>query len=166
MKAKERGDATLKDAKQLAGFASHVAGLPVQKPVVIVDALDECMDVRGLIQALMVIKGFVRLFVTSRPRRVIMDDLSGLPFVSMDDTVGGLSADIELHVTRELDAQQRLQDLDTEFKTEIQSVLRRRVDGMYGLAGPGGPGPGHALGWSPSGRCQGSWRSGWRPGRT
>ena len=130
MKAKERGGATLKDAKQLAGFTCHVAGLLVQKPVVIVDALDECMDVRGLVQALMVIKGFVRLFVTSRPLHVIMDDLSGLPFVSMDDTVQELSADIELHVTRELDARQRLRDLDTEFKTEIRSVLCKKADGM------------------------------------
>ncbi|KAF8549464.1 hypothetical protein OG21DRAFT_1488513 [Imleria badia] len=131
MKATERGGGTRKNAKQLAGFVSHVAGLAVRRPLVIVDALDECKDVPELLQALMVIKGRVRLFVTSRPLHAIMSNLSGLPFVSMDDTAEELSADIELHVTRELDARQRLRDLDTEVKTEIRSVLCRKADGMF-----------------------------------
>lgn len=130
MKAKERGGAALKNAKQLAGFTSQVAGLAVRKPLVVVDALDECTDVRELIQALMVIKGGVQFFVTSRPLHIIMDNLSGLPFVSMDSTADEVSADIELHVTRELDARQRLRDLDMEFKTQIRSILCKRADGM------------------------------------
>lgn len=129
-RAKERGGATLKNAKQLAEFASNVARLVVQKPLVIVDALDECKDVQELLQALIVLKDSVRLFVTSRPLHVIMGDLSGLPTVSLDEMADGLSADIELHVTRELDARQRLRDLDTEFKTEIRSVLCKKADGM------------------------------------
>lgn len=130
VKAKEWGGGTLNNAKALAGFASRAARLSSQKPLVVVDALDECKDVRRLIQALMVIRGHVQLFVTSRPLHIIMDDLSDLPFVSMDDMADELSADIELHVTRELDARQRLRDLDSGFKAEILSVLCDKADGM------------------------------------
>ena len=55
----------------------------------------------------MVIKTHVRLFVTSRPLNVIIRDLSGPVVISMDDMEGKLSADIQLHVTRELDARHR-----------------------------------------------------------
>lgn len=84
-----------------------MAALPREKPLVIIDALDECKDVRPLLRALMVIKTHVRLFVTSRPLNVIIRDLSGPVVISMDDMEGKLSADIQLHVTRELDARHR-----------------------------------------------------------
>ena len=130
LKAKEWGGGTLNNAKELAGFASRAVKLSSQKPLVIVDALDECKDVRNLIQALMVIRGHVRLFMTSRPLNIIVDGLSDIPFVSMDDIADKLSADIELHVDRELDARPRLRDLDSGFKAEIRSVLCDRADGM------------------------------------
>ena len=104
VKAKERGGAAQNNAKDLAGFASRLAALLSEKPLVIIDALDECRDVAMLLRALMVIKSHVRLFVTSRPLHVIMRDLSGLPFISMDNMEGKLLTDIRLHVTRELDA--------------------------------------------------------------
>ena len=78
----------------------------------------------------MVIRGHVRLFLTSRPLHIIVDDIPDVPFVSMDDMAGKLSADIELHVSRELDARQRLRHLDSGFKTEIRSVLCDKADGM------------------------------------
>ena len=130
MKAKEWGGGTLSNAKELAGFASCAASLSSQKPLVVMDALDECRDVRKLIQALMVIRGHVRLFLTSRPLHIIVDDLPDVPFVSMDEMADKLSADIELHVSRELDARQRLRHLDSGFKTEIRSVLCDKADGM------------------------------------
>ena len=130
IKAKEWGGGTLRNAKELAEFASHAARLSSQKPLVVVDALDECKDVRKLIQALMVIRGHVRLFMTSRPWHIIAKDLQDVPFVSMDDMADELSADIALHITRELDARHRLRDLDCGFKTEIHSVLCNKADGM------------------------------------
>ena len=130
IKAKEWGGGILRNAKELAEFASHAARLSSQKPLVVVDALDECKDVRKLIQALMVIRGHVRLFVTSRPWHIIVKDLQDVPLVSMDDMADKLSADIALHVTRELDARHRLRDLDSGFKTEIHSVLCNKADGM------------------------------------
>ncbi|KAI9568426.1 hypothetical protein HD554DRAFT_766586 [Boletus coccyginus] len=131
IKAKEWGGGTLNNAKELAGFASHVARQMNRKPLVVVDALDECKDVRKLIQALMEIRGHVRLFVTSRPLQVIVDGFSEVPFVSMEDMADKLSADIELHVTRELDARYRLRYLDSGFKAEIRSVLCEKADGMF-----------------------------------
>ncbi|KAF8133974.1 hypothetical protein EV363DRAFT_1214661, partial [Boletus edulis] len=131
IKAKEWGGGTLGNAKELAGITSRAAGLLGQEPLVIVDALDECKDVRKLIQALMMIRDHVRLFVSSRPLHTIVDVLSDLPTVSMEDMADELSADIELHVTRELDARQRLRDLDSGFKTEIRSVLCEKADGMF-----------------------------------
>ena len=133
IKARERGGATRNDAKELAGFASRLATLSSAKPLVIIDALDECKDVRTLLQALTVIKGYVRLFVTSRPLHVSVCDFSDLLSISMDDMGDELLADIQLHVTRELDARHRLRDLNTEFKAEIRSVLCRKADGMYEL---------------------------------
>ncbi|KAF8446307.1 hypothetical protein L210DRAFT_2969499 [Boletus edulis BED1] len=108
IKAKEWGGGTLRSAKELAGFASRAASLLSQKPLVVVDALDECKDVQ-----------------------IIVDLLSDLPFVSMEDMADKLSADIELHVTRELDARRRLRDLDSGFKMEIRSVLCDKADGMF-----------------------------------
>ncbi|KAF8134005.1 hypothetical protein EV363DRAFT_1214744, partial [Boletus edulis] len=131
IKAKEWGGGTLSSAKELAGFASRAASLLSQRPLVVVDALDECKDVRKLIQALMMVKDYVRLFVASRPLHIIVDLLSDLPFVSMEDMADKLSADIELHVTRELDARRRLRDLDSGFKMEIRSVLCDKADGMF-----------------------------------
>jgi len=130
IKVKKWGGGTLNNAKELAGFASNTTKLLIRKPIVVVDALDECKDVRKLIQALMVIRGHVRLFMTSRPLYTIVDGLSDVPFVSMGDMAGKLSADIELHVTRELDARQRLRELDSGFKMEIRSVLCDKADGM------------------------------------
>ncbi|KAF8441582.1 ankyrin repeat-containing domain protein [Boletus edulis BED1] len=129
--AKEWGGSTLSNAKELADFVSRAARLLTKKPLVIVDALDECKDVQKLIQALIAIRDHVCLFIASRPLRVIMDELSDLPFVSMEDMADELSTDIELHVTRELDVRRRLRDLDSVLKMEIRTVLCDKADGMF-----------------------------------
>ncbi|KAG6377683.1 ankyrin repeat-containing domain protein [Boletus reticuloceps] len=131
VKAKERGGSVRNNARALAGFVCRVAALSNEKPLVIIDALDECNDVTSLLQALMAIRDHVRLFVTSRPLHVIMRGLSGLPSISMDDMEGELLADIGLHVTKELDARLRLRDLDAAFKAEIRSFLCKKAGGMF-----------------------------------
>ena len=130
VKAKRRGGATRSSAKKLAEFATRAARLSTWQPLVVVDALDECEDVETLLKALVVLGEHARLFVTSRPLQVIKDGISGLPFISMDDMEEELSADIELHVTRELDARRRLRKLDVGFKSQIRSDLCRKADGM------------------------------------
>ena len=127
---KKRRGATRNNTKELAGFVSRTARLFIKKPLVAVDALDECRDVETLLAGLDALKGCVRLFMTSRPLQVIKDSLSGIPLVSMDDMVEEVSADIALHVTRELDARRRLRVLGTEIKTKIRSVLCDKANGM------------------------------------
>ncbi|KAF8556919.1 ankyrin [Imleria badia] len=129
--AKKRGGATRNNTKELAGFASRTAKLFVDKPLVVVDALDECKDVETLLEGLNALMGYAQLFTTSRPLPVIKDGLSGVPLVSMDDMGESLSADIALHVTRELDARRRLRVLGSAIKTEIHSVLCEKADGMF-----------------------------------
>ena len=130
IKAKERGGATRNNTRQLAEFALRASKLTTQRPLIVVDALDECKDIEILLSGLITLQRHARLFVTSRPLQVIKDGLSGLPFVSMDDMGKELLADIELHVTRELDARRRLRKLDTMFKVEIRRVLCCKADGM------------------------------------
>ncbi|KAF8435389.1 hypothetical protein L210DRAFT_877801, partial [Boletus edulis BED1] len=131
IKEKERDDATLNNAEELAKFACNIVGLLSLKPLVIVDALDECKDVKKLLQALLVIKSRVRLFVTSRPLFVVQDYLDGLPSVSLDRTASGLLSDIQLHVSRELDARQRFRSFDKDFKPEIVFVLSTKGGGTF-----------------------------------
>lgn len=102
----------------------------MKKPLVVVDALDECKDIETLLEGLNTLKEYVQLFMTSRPLPVIKDGLSGVPLVSMDDMTEKLSADIALHVTRELYARRRLRALGPELKMEIRSVLCHKADGM------------------------------------
>lgn len=102
--AKKRGGATRNNIKQLAGLVSRTARLFVKKPLVVVDALDECKDVETLLEGLNALRGCAQLFMTSRPLPAIKDGLSGVPFVSVDDMAEKSLADIALHVTRELDA--------------------------------------------------------------
>ncbi|KAF8126505.1 hypothetical protein EV363DRAFT_1268265 [Boletus edulis] len=129
--AKKRGGATRNNIKQLAEFACRTAKLFMKRPLVVVDALDECKDIEILLKGLNVLKGHVQLFMTSRPLPVIKDGLSGIPFISMDDMAEKLSADIALHVSRELDARRRLRVLDPVIKVEIHSVLCHKADGMF-----------------------------------
>lgn len=128
--AKKRGGATRNNIKELADFVSRTAKLFVKKPLVVVDALDECKDVGTLLEGLNVLKGYAQLFMTSRPLLAIKDGLSGVSFVSIDDMAEKSLADIALHVTRELDACRRLRLLGSEIKMEIHSVLCHKADGM------------------------------------
>jgi len=116
--------------KGLGHYLSKVAGLCPLKPLVIVDALDECREVETLLDGLVMCSGDVRMFVTSRPLQNIIQMLSHLPCISMDDMANELSADISLHVTRELDSRSRLRTFNGRLKNEIQSRLCAKADGM------------------------------------
>ncbi|KAG9313599.1 ankyrin repeat-containing domain protein [Chiua virens] len=130
---KERGGPILRNSKLLAKFAYDAANLLTRSPLVVVDALDECKDLKALVESLTRLKPYVRLFVTSRPREVIKDCFSGLPSVSMDDAGMSdmLSQDIKLHVNRQLAGCRRLSNLETEIKKQIYEVLCHKADGMW-----------------------------------
>ena len=121
----------LSNVKRLATFVSQTTKQLSPQPLVVVDALDECKDVEKLLDGLLTLaKGGMRLFVTSRPLQVIKDDLPGVPFISVDQMASAVSADIVLHVTRELDSRRRLRDLHSGFKMEIHTILCDKADGM------------------------------------
>ena len=116
--------------KGLSHYLSRVARLCPRKPLVVVDALDECREVETLLDGLIMSSRDVRVFVTSRPLHNIIQMLSHLPCISMDGMVHELSADILLHVTRELDSRCRLRTFDGRLKDEIRSKLCAKADGM------------------------------------
>ena len=131
IKQRDEGASTISNATLLARHISCTAKQSIQRPFVVIDALDECKDIEELLDALTELnKGDVRLFVTSRPLQVIKDSFSGLPSISMDAMKYAVSTDINLHVTRELDSHRRLRIVDATLKKEINSVLCKKADGM------------------------------------
>ena len=116
----------------LARYISLAAKQFNQQPFLVVDALDECTDVQGLLDALAELRkgGGIRLFVTSRPLPIIKDALSGLKSIDMDMMKYEVSADIGLHVTRVLDSYRRLRSMDASLKNEMHSVLCGKADAM------------------------------------
>lgn len=127
----EDGALIISDVTLLARYISRVARRFTQQPFVVIDALDECKDIEGFLDALVELTdGDIRLFVTSRPLQVIKDDLSGFPSISMDAMKYEVQADITLHVVRELDSHRRLRIMETGLKNEIYSALCDKADGM------------------------------------
>ena len=116
--------------KGLSHYLSRVARLCPRKPVVVVDALDECREMEVLLDGLITSSRDIRIFVTSRPLHNITQMISHLPCISMDNMVHELSVGILLHVTRELDSRCRLRTFDRRLKEEIRSELCAKADGM------------------------------------
>ncbi|KAG8220367.1 hypothetical protein J3R82DRAFT_3313 [Butyriboletus roseoflavus] len=116
--------------KRLSAYLSRIARLCSQKPLVIVDALNECREVETLLDGLIESSRNAQIFVTSRPLQHIIQMLSHLPSISMYEMVHKLLADILLHVTRELNSQCQLKTFNGRLKEEIQSQLCAKADGM------------------------------------
>lgn len=118
------------NARGLSRHLSKVARSCSRKPLIVVDALDECREVETLLDGLITCKGDVRTLVTSRPLQNIIAMLSHFPSISMDGMANELSVDILLHVTRELDSRCRLRTFEESLKDEIRSKLCGKADGM------------------------------------
>ncbi|KAG9314842.1 hypothetical protein JVU11DRAFT_3938 [Chiua virens] len=133
VKEKSEDASILKHADRIAPFVSRTATQLDQQPFVVIDALDECQDLESLLSALRELTacGGIRLFVTSRPLQIIKDNLHGLPFISTDRMAKEVSADIELHVTKEVEGDRRLRILEEKLKMEICETLQREADGMF-----------------------------------
>ena len=130
---KTEGTVVVKDANSMAPFISRAARQFSRQPFVVLDALDECQDVEGLLHAIRELtNGGMRLFVTARPLQTIRDKFHDLPFISMDRMAKEVSADIRLHVTREVDGNRRLRILEEKLKMEILTTLQTKADGMLG----------------------------------
>ena len=129
--AKQKAEMVSASARNFACYVSRTAKHFCRQPFLVLDALDECEDIEELIDALKELNtGGVRLFVTSRPLQVIKDSFLDLPSIDMDTMKYEVSADIKLHVTRELDSHRRLRIMDASLKNEIYSVLCKKADGM------------------------------------
>ena len=126
---KDEGASTISNAILLARLVCRAAKLFPQQPFLVIDALDECKDVDILLKALVELSG-IRLFVVSRPHNIIKDKLSGFPMIDMEVMKYWVSADIRLHVTREMDSHRRLRIIDASSKEKIYSKLSNQAGGM------------------------------------
>ena len=126
-----KGDAALKNTMHLSTLVSRVAGQFCRRPIIAIDALDECNEIDCLLRALL---GFgadeVRLLVSSRPIQAVKHAFSGLPSISMNKMAEEVAVDIKLHVNKEVDSHPRLGLLDPMLKQEVRSMLCEKADGM------------------------------------
>ncbi|KAF9225131.1 hypothetical protein BS17DRAFT_807512 [Gyrodon lividus] len=126
-----RGAAPPADMKLLTCLVRCAAKLH-QRPFIVIDALDESKDVEKLLDALKELNdGHIRLFVTSRPERIIREVLSDLPSISLQAMTSAVSADMEQHIMVELDSRRWLRILQQGLKWEIRSALLEAADGMF-----------------------------------
>lgn len=117
--------------KGLSHYLRKAASLCSRTPVVVVDALDECREVESLLEGLIMCANDLQIFATSRPLQNVIRILSPFPSILMDNMAKELSADILLHIARELDSRRRLRTFDEGLKEEIRSKLCAKADGMY-----------------------------------
>ncbi|KIJ68138.1 hypothetical protein HYDPIDRAFT_25582 [Hydnomerulius pinastri MD-312] len=102
------------------------------QPLVVIDALDECIDLQDLLDVLLRLNdGRLRLFLKSRTEQIIAETFVGLPSISPNDMIGAIEDDIQLHITKELCSRRKLRTLEGGLKTEISSLLLKKADGMF-----------------------------------
>ncbi|KAG0699158.1 hypothetical protein DFH29DRAFT_61721 [Suillus ampliporus] len=104
----------------------------VSRPVLVIDALDECKDHRDLLGYLVTLAedARLRLFVTSRIEPDIKDTLH-IPTVSLMDKADKMQDDIRVHITEQLKTQKRLSRLPEMLRTMILEKLLEKAKGMF-----------------------------------
>lgn len=120
---------------QLPSLIADAAAEFRRSPLVIIDALDECKDVKTLLDALMewTKQGKMRFIVTSRPLQVIKEkllDVSRILVISWDRFETGVSVDISIFIERELEGCGWFGVVDAAEKKWMMSVLLRKAEGM------------------------------------
>ncbi|KAG1836889.1 hypothetical protein DFJ58DRAFT_749655 [Suillus subalutaceus] len=105
----------------------------VRRPVLVIDALDECKDYSDLVRHLVNLAedALLRLFVTSRSEQDIKKAFHHLPTVSLGDSVKQMKADIDLHIAEQLKTQERLSGLRKTLRTTIFNKLSEKAKGMF-----------------------------------
>jgi hypothetical protein len=104
----------------------------VHRPVLVIDALDECKDYSDLVRHLVNLAEDARLrvFVTSRGEPDIQAIFHDLPTVSLKNSAEQMKADIDLHITEQLKIQKRLSRLPDTLKDTILEKLLEKAEGM------------------------------------
>ena len=130
LKQKSEGTLSLDDPEKLCDLVSRAASFFRCEPLIVIDALDECADIKALLPALVTLsQSDVRLLVTSRPVQTIVDHFAGLQSLSFENMTEEVAADIALHVKRELDSHSRLRSAVSEMKKEIDAKLTEKAEG-------------------------------------
>ncbi|KAG2738671.1 hypothetical protein P692DRAFT_20702541, partial [Suillus brevipes Sb2] len=105
----------------------------VHRPVLLIDALDECKDYPDLVGHLASLAedARLRLFVTGRSEADIREAFFDLPTVSLKDSAGQMKEDIHVHITEQLKNQKRLSRLPGALKKTILEKLLEKAEGMF-----------------------------------
>ncbi|KAG2340391.1 hypothetical protein BDR05DRAFT_966904 [Suillus weaverae] len=125
----ERCPTDLRFLRQLLVEASML----VHRPVLVIDALDECKDHSDLVEHLVALAGDarLRLFVTGRSEPDIQDAFCDLPTMSLKDSAEQMKADMCVHITEQLKTQKRLSRLPDTLRTSILEKLLEKANGMF-----------------------------------
>ena len=127
---KSKGSLSLNDLDRLCDLVSRAASYFRYEPIIVIHALDECTDIEALLRALVTLNQCdVRLLVTSRPHGDMMQHFEALHSLSFANVAKELSADIALHVRREVDLHNGLRCVDLEIKNEIRAKLNEKAEG-------------------------------------
>ncbi|KIJ09033.1 hypothetical protein PAXINDRAFT_102380 [Paxillus involutus ATCC 200175] len=129
---KDRGAGPPADIGTLSNLLKRAAGL-YKRPMIVIDALDECDDLSKLLHELVKLchDGHCRLFVTSRTLHSINRAFADLPSISLDDRTDAMRDDMHFHIRTELESRDRLKTLAYDLREEIQDVLMEKADGMF-----------------------------------
>ncbi|KAF9233311.1 hypothetical protein BU15DRAFT_66706 [Melanogaster broomeanus] len=99
------------------------------RPVLVIDALDECNDYVKLTELLARLhnEGSCRVFCTSRPFPDAPKAFSDLPIIDLHDMGDETLCDMKLHIEKEVAKYDKL----TNLRDEIVSSLLKKADGMF-----------------------------------
>ena len=102
------------------------------RPILVIDALDECKDIPPLLDQLTQLHkdGRLALFLTSRTEHIISVAFTGLPSIPLNDMTMAIEDDMCMHIEKELSIRPRLAILRADLKEEIMLALRKKADGM------------------------------------
>ncbi|KAG1847838.1 hypothetical protein DFJ58DRAFT_730021 [Suillus subalutaceus] len=105
----------------------------VRRPVLVIDALDECKNYPNLVEHLVNLAedARLRLFVTGRSEPEIQEAFRDLPTMSLKDSAGQMKEDIHVHITEQLSTQKRLSQLPDALKKTILEKLLEKAEGMF-----------------------------------
>ncbi|KAG2362413.1 hypothetical protein BDR07DRAFT_1028943 [Suillus spraguei] len=105
----------------------------VRRPVLVIDALDECQDYSDLVRHLVDLAkdARLRLFVTGRNEPDIQDAFRDLPTLSLKDSAEQMKADIHVHIMGQLTNQKRLSRLPDVLKKIVLEKLLEKAEGMF-----------------------------------
>ncbi|KAG2357890.1 hypothetical protein BDR07DRAFT_317343 [Suillus spraguei] len=105
----------------------------VRRPVLVIDALDECKSYLALAKHLVSLAedARLRLFVAGRSEQSIKTVFRDIPTVSLEDRAQQIKEDINLHIIEHLETQERLSYLTEELKRTISEKLLEKAQGMF-----------------------------------